>query len=138
MEKNKNQTNRLYSENRKELAANLDKIMGALGLAMNAGGLAVGNEAVVQSINRGKARIVFFTEDISESSLEKLIYKLGLTETKYIILPCTKEYMAQRLGKAGLTTTAALIKSGFEKIIFKCMNTAINNTVKPNNTTEVQ
>lgn len=138
MEKAKNQTNRLYSENEKELAANLDKIMGALGLAMNAGGLAVGGEAVVQAVNRGKARIVFITKDISAGSLEKLIAKLSLTDTKYIILPCSKEYMAQRLGKSGLTTSAALIKSGFEKIIFKCMNTAINNTVKLNNTTEVQ
>ena len=138
MDKNKNIPNRLYFENEKELSANIDKILGALGLAMNAGGLAVGGEAVTQAVAKGKVRIVFITKDISAGSLEKLLQKLNYTQTKYIILPCSKEYMAQKLGKAGLTTSAALIKSGFEKIIFKCMNTAINNTVKLNNTTEVQ
>ena len=130
--------NQLYASNKKELTANLDKILGALGLAMNAGGLAVGNEAVTQAINKGKARIVFITNDIAGNSKEKLLNKLLFCETKFILLPCTKEQLATRLGKSGLTTSAALVKSGFEKIIFKCMDTAINNTVKNNNTTEVQ
>lgn len=129
--------NRLYSDRHEDLVANIDKIFGALGLAMKAGGLAVGTEAVTLAVSKGKARIVFLTEDISDNSKDKLMSKLFACETKYIILPCSMAQLASRLGKSGFTTSAALIRPGFEKIIFKCMEDL--NTVKSHdNTTEVQ
>ncbi len=129
--------NRLYSDRSADLAKNIDKILGALGLAMRAGGLAVGTEAVSLAVSKGKARIVFITDDIARNSKDKLMSKLYAFGTKYIILPCSMADLAQKLGKTGLTSSAALIRPGFEKIIFKCMDSS--NTVTPNdNTTEVQ
>jgi ribosomal protein L7Ae-like RNA K-turn-binding protein len=129
--------NLLYSDAQEKLKKNLERILGALGLAMNAGGLAVGSESVCMAIARKKARIVFLAENISKNSKEKLLSKLYASETKYIILPCSMEMLAKRLGKSGLTSSAALIKPGFEKIIFKYMADA--DTVKSkDHTTEVQ
>lgn len=129
--------NVLYSGERDMLKLKLDRILSAMGLAMNAGGLAVGSEAVITAIERKKARLVFLTDDISANTREKLISKLVLSETKYIVLPCGMALVAERLGKSGLVSSAALIRPGFEKIIFKCMAEA--NTVKSlDNTTEVQ
>ena len=129
--------NRLYSDRRDDLAAGIEKIFGALGLAMKAGGLAVGTEAVTLAVSKGKARIVFLTEDISDNSKDKLMSKLYACGTKYIVLPCSMATLASRLGKSGFTTSAALTRPGFEKIIFKCMEEI--KTVKSHaNTTEVQ
>lgn len=131
------EANRLYADRRDDMKVNIDKILSALGLAMRAGGLAVGTEAVLLAVAREKARIVFITEDISKNSKEKLMSKLFAFGTKYIILPCTMAELAAKLGKTGLTSSAALVRPGFEKIIFKCMDKAY--TVKANdNTTEVQ
>ncbi len=128
---------RLYADKNRELKANIEKIFGALGLAMRAGGLAVGNEAVNIAITKNKARIVFITSDISDNSKEKLLSKIILSETKYIVLPCTMSELAKRLGKSGYTSAAALVRPGFEKIIFKAIDKAI--PVKSNdNNTEVQ
>ena len=44
--------NRLYSDRRDDLCTNLEKIFGALGLAMKAGGLAVGTEAVTLAVSK--------------------------------------------------------------------------------------
>jgi len=129
--------NRLYPDRRDDLCTNLEKIFGALGLAMKAGGLAVGTEAVTLAVSKGKARIVFLTEDISDNSKDKLISKLYAFETKYIILPCSMAQLASRLGKSGFTTSAALTRPGFEKIIFKCME-EISAVKSHDNTTEVQ
>ena len=126
----------LYPDRRDDLLRNIDKILGALGLALKAGGLAVGTEAVTLAVSKGKARIVFLTEDISANSKDKLMSKLYSFETKFIVLPCSMADLAMRLGKSGYTTSAALIRPGFEKIIFKCMEEF---PVKSHdNTTEVQ
>lgn len=114
--------NILYPDRKEALEQNLDKILGALGLAMNAGGLAVGTEAVTLAVDKGKARIVFLANDISEGTKDKLLSKLIYKETKYILLPCSMADLSQRLGKSGNTGAAALIRPGFEKIIFKCMD----------------
>ena len=114
--------NILYPDRKEALAQNLDKILGALGLAMNAGGLAVGTEAVTLAVDKGKARIVFLANDISEGTKDKLLSKLIYKETKYILLPCSMADLSQRLGKSGNTSAAALTRPGFEKIIFKCMD----------------
>ncbi|MBR5528734.1 MAG: ribosomal L7Ae/L30e/S12e/Gadd45 family protein [Clostridia bacterium] len=135
--KEKYTANRLFADKQKELESNIGKILGALGLARNAGGLAIGNDAVSMAISSGKARLVFMTQDISENSREKLMQKLSYAETKYIVLPCTMAELAARLGKTGFTATAALTKSGFEKIIFKCMGTDIKTVKSNDNTTEV-
>ena len=89
---------------------------------MNAGGLAVGTEATTQAIDKGKARIVFIANDISAGTKDKLLSKIVYKETKYILLPCTMAELSSRLGKSGNTSTVALIRPGFEKIIFKCMD----------------
>jgi ribosomal protein L7Ae-like RNA K-turn-binding protein len=121
--------NILYPDSKEALEKNIDKILGALGLAMRAGGLAVGSEAVTQAVDKGKARIVFLADNISEGTKDKLLSKLVYKETKYILLPCSMETLSRRLGKSGNTSAAALTRPGFEKIIFKCMdNPAVNCT----------
>lgn len=130
----------LYADRKKDLENNIEKILGALGLARNAGGLAIGNDAVAQAISRGNARIVFITKDISKNSLDKLLPKLIYTQTKHIFLPCDMTLLSDKLGKSGLVSVVALTRPGFEKIIFKCMDKASEiNTLKPtDNKTEVQ
>lgn len=130
----------LYSDRNKDLLNNLNKILGALGLAHNAGALAIGNEAVTQAISRGTARIVFITKDISQNSMDKLLQKLIYTQTKHIFLPCDMTVLSDKLGKSGLVSAVALTRPGFEKIIFKCMDaaSAMNNTQPTDNNTEVQ
>jgi len=59
-------------------------------------------------------------EDIAK---DKLLSKLVYKEIKYILLPCSMEMLSKRLGKSGNISAAALIRPGFEKIIFKCMDT---------------
>lgn len=137
MTMNKYYGNRLFADRNEDLKLNLDKILGALGLAMKAGGLAVGNDAVSMAITANKARIVFISKDISGNSLEKLMQKLVNSNTKYIVLPCGMDIIAARLGKSGLTAVAALIKPGFEKIIFKCMGFNPKTAKSNDNNTEV-
>ncbi len=125
----------LFSSDEKKIIENEDKILGALGLARNAGALAIGSDAVELAMRSGKARIVFIANDISRNSMEKLQRLIQSTGTKYMILPCSTEILAKRLGKSGFTATAALTKPGFEKIIFKALS---NKTNSHDNTTEVQ
>ncbi len=137
MKRNNDSSLQLYVGKEAILRADLDKILGALGLAMNAGGLAVGSEAVTLAISRAKARIVFLANDLSDNTRDKLMGKLLLTETKYIFLPCNKETLARRLGKSGLVSAVALTRPGFEKIIFKSMEKA-EAVYSHDNITEVQ
>ena len=97
------------------LKETLPKILGALGLAMNAGGLAVGNEAVTLALSRGKARLVFLAQDLSENTREKLLGKIRSANVRYILLPCGMDTLARHLGKSGLVSAAALVRPGFEK-----------------------
>lgn len=124
MKQSNNSPLQLYGDKEAVLRADLEKILGALGLAMNAGGLAVGNEAVTLALSRGKARLAFLANDLSANTRDKLVGKLLSTETKYILLPCNMETLARRLGKSGLVSAVALTRPGFEKIIFKSMEKA--------------
>ena len=132
MKKSNEDAHRLYSDPQSEalLTEILPNILGALGLALNAGGLAVGSEAVGLAIGRGKARIVFLAQDISDNTREKLLGKIhsvntnGNANIRYIFLPCSMELLAEHLGKSGLVSAAALVRPGFEKIIFKSMEKA--------------
>lgn len=116
----------LYADPRskEQLTETLPKILGALGLAMNAGGLAVGTEAVSLSLSRGKARLVFLARDLSENTREKLLGKIHSANVRYILLPCDMDTLAVHLGKSGLVSAAALVRPGFEKIVFKSMEKA--------------
>lgn len=132
MKKTNKDTHRLYADPQSEavMSAILPKILGALGLALNAGGLAVGSEAVNLAIGRGKARLVFLAQDISDNTREKLLGKIHAASfnenaaIRYIFLPCNMDTLAAHLGKSGLVSAAALIRPGFEKIIFKSMEKA--------------
>lgn len=128
---------RLYADKETVLQADLNKLLGALGLAMKAGGLAVGNEAVTLALGRGKARLAFLANDVSQNTKDKLIGRIVSSETKYILLPCSMETLARSLGKSGLVSVAALTRPGFEKIIFKSMEKA-EAVQSHDNITEVQ
>lgn len=132
-----NDSLQLYAHRQEDLQANLSRILGALGLARNAGGLAVGSEAVTLAIGRRKARLVFLAQNVSVNTLDKLTGKLLSAEIPYILLPCSMEILARRLGKSGLVSAAALTRPGFEKIIFNCMEKTAA-VQSHDNSTEVQ
>lgn len=112
-----------------------EKILSALGLARNAGALAIGADAVEIALRSGKARLVFLAKNLSANSSEKILRLISSTGTKYMILPSSTETVAKRLGKTGLVGLCALTKPGFDKIIFKAIR---DNENSLDNTTEVQ
>lgn len=127
----------LYRDDGEALRRALDRMLGALGLARNAGGLAVGSEAVALALRRKKAKLAFAASDISEHSLKALCAGLRAARTQYIILPCDKATLAKRLGKSGFVSCAAITKKGFDQIVFRCMDRA-KTAIANDFTTEVQ
>lgn len=125
----------LFADSSDALKRCEEKILGALGLARNAGALAIGADAVEIALRQGKARVVFLAQNLSVRSSEKILRLINATGTKYMILPSSTEDLAARLGKTGLVGLCAMTKPGFDKIIFKAMK---DNENSLDNATEVQ
>ena len=96
------------------------KIMSYLGLAMRAGKLATGEEAVLQAIRSGQAVKVLIAEDASENARKKYrdkcaFYQVPLSE------PLNRHELGRAIGKAE-RVAVAVTDPGFAGLIDKVLS----------------
>lgn len=102
-----------------ELKKSCDRIINAAGLAMRAGKCSTGNELVVGDIRSRKAKLVLSPKDVSDNTVKRLKDSCFSHGVPLIFLPCTKAYLAEKLGKKSQVSCAAITDEGFVKIVIK-------------------
>lgn len=99
----------------------VDKIFGALGLALRARKLVCGRELCIEQMKKGKAVMAFFPEDVSENARKEMLHAFDKSSTPYIALPVKMADMSKRLGKTSSVSCAVITENGFDKIIYKLL-----------------
>lgn len=74
-----------------------DKLLNFLGLCRRAGKIKIGCDTVIESMEKGDARLVLSASDISENTKKKIISAANGTE--YEILKYSKDELSFALGK---------------------------------------
>ncbi|MBR4235211.1 MAG: ribosomal L7Ae/L30e/S12e/Gadd45 family protein [Clostridia bacterium] len=92
-----------------------DKLKGLIGLAMRAGKLACGQDAVRVSLKSHSAKLVLADEASSRGSLEKLEFECTRAGMSMIVLP--EDLLSEASGK--LCKAAAITDENFSKQILK-------------------
>ena len=92
-----------------------DRVYGMLGLAMRAGKLVSGSDAVIGAIRSGGVELLIITKDISRNSLEKILKNTGDKEITCYSFG-TSEELGYALGKPDRTVAAIMDKSFAEGI----------------------
>ncbi len=90
-----------------------DKTLNFLGLCRRAGRLTLGNDAVVEEIKNGKARLVIVSGDISlntEKKLRKVCNDYGVSCVK---MKHSRDELSAALGR--FCATGAVLDEGFAK-----------------------
>lgn len=78
----------------------IEKLLSLLGLARRAGRLSLGFDPVCDSVAKGEAALVLYTEDISDGSLKRLRRSMGGTNVKLSRLPCDMEALSMAVGRS--------------------------------------
>ncbi len=91
---------------------NGDGALRYLGLARKAGKLAVGADAVCDALRRGRAKVVFAADGISESTGKRLSDKCAFYGAELLRLPADGETLAHAVGKTGFVAAAAITEAG--------------------------
>ncbi len=102
-----------------ELEICYEKIISAAGLALRAGKCILGSELCIKSIRSNKAKLAITVSDISDNTRKKLTDSTDYHKVKLLTLPCTKEYLGQKLGKKAKVSCSVITDDGFVKIIEK-------------------
>ena len=92
-----------------------DRVYGMLGLAMRAGKLVSGSDAVTGAIRKGGVELLIITKDISRNSLEKILKNTGDKEIACYSFG-TAEELGFALGKPDRTVAAITDKSFAEGV----------------------
>ena len=90
-----------------------DKILGLLGICRRAGKLTAGNDAVIESVQNGKARLVIVSNDISLNTEKKLKNACASANTELLKLNRTRNELSDALGK--FCAVVAVCDDGFSK-----------------------
>lgn len=78
--------------------SNNNYLTSMLGFAQKAGKLSSGNVAVLNAVNKNKAKLVIIAEDISDNSIDKLGEKCKMNKIPIIIFG-TKDSLGHYIGK---------------------------------------
>ena len=100
---------------------NNDRLLSFLGLCRRAGKMTIGNDAVTENINNGKAYLIILAQDVSDRTEETLRKKLEKSGSRLEIrkLPYSRDDMNAALGKfAGVMSVD---NRGFAKKIIEMM-----------------
>ncbi len=90
----------------------LNKLLNAIGLANKAGALVHGTNNVLDSVKKGKAKLVLLANDISENTRKLLSDKTTYRHIRIITLPVSMAELGNVLGKAE-TSSAAITDQNF-------------------------
>lgn len=97
----------------------MNKLYSYLGLAMRAGKITAGEDAVLHSIRAGEAKIVIVAGDASNNSIKTYGDKCTYYNIPYVIAS-TRSELGSSIGKAE-RVAVAVCDSGFAKLIMeKC------------------
>lgn len=88
-----------------------DKILGLLGICRRAGKLTLGNDAVCEDVENGKARLVLTANDVSQNTLKKLLSKCHRHNVRTLTILRTSQQISKAVGK--FCAVAAVTDSGF-------------------------
>ena len=70
-----------------------EALLGALGLCRKAGALALGFDAVLQSLKSKQTALLLFAEDVSEGTRRRL-ETAAPSSVEIVVLPCSKQALA--------------------------------------------
>ena len=90
-----------------------DKILNFLGLCRRAGKLTIGNDAVVDEVKNGKAKLVIVSGDISLNTEKKLKIICGDNNVECLKLNRSRDELSFSLGK--FCVVCAVLDDGFKK-----------------------
>lgn len=90
-----------------------DKILNFLGLCRRAGKLTVGNDAVIDEVKNGKAKLVIVSGDISLNTEKKLSKACANYKVEILKLNRTRDELSQALGR--FCAVVAVLDDGFSK-----------------------
>jgi len=99
-----------------------EKILSVLGLARKAGAITAGTELVIDSMRRGKARLVYISSEVSDGTLKKLKDKAAFYKVRAEVLDATMDELAHRVGFLRPTAAVSLTDRNFLKLIEKINN----------------
>lgn len=88
------------------------RLTGIIGLAKRAGALAVGTEQVIESVRKGKARLVLVASDVSENTAKRLQDKASYRNVPLEALPMDMSALGHSVGKDH-AAAVALLQEGF-------------------------
>lgn len=86
----------------------MTKALGMLGLARKAGALALGTDAVIEAIRKGKAKVVIIAADASKTTTEQIEKKCSFYKVEYDVPGLTREQLGSFLGRSVLSAVAIL------------------------------
>lgn len=94
----------------------MNKELSLLSLAKKAGKLSVGNDAVLEALHTGRARLVILAADAAENTVRRFSNRHG--DVPFEILPYSKETLGAAIGYKSCAA-AALCDEGFTGAFFK-------------------
>lgn len=94
----------------------MNKMLSLLGLAKKAGRLAVGNDAVTESIRSGRARLIIISNDAAGNTVRRFFNRKG--NLQLIMIPFTKEEIGEAIGYKACAA-AAICDRGFTEAFMK-------------------
>lgn len=76
-----------------------DKLLSFLGLCRRAGRMTLGNDVVIESMEKKNSNLVLLASDVSVRTKKGVLAKADGTNTEVIDLKYTKDELSQALGK---------------------------------------
>lgn len=98
-----------------------DKILSLLGLCRRAGKLTIGNDAVIENILSGDAKLVLMAKDISKNTLKGVLSALRQNEIKYYTINRSKDELGSAVGK--YCAVLSVNDKGFAKKLIELIST---------------
>lgn len=98
----------------------MDKLLNFLGLCRRAGKLTTGNDAVVETVVNGEAKMVITARDISPNTEKKLLKTCEAHNVKLIKINRTKDELSFAIGR--FAAVASVTDSGFARNVEKLNN----------------
>ena len=99
---------------------NNNKLLNMMGLAVRAGKLTAGTEAVTDKIKSGKGvYLVLIASDVSQNTLKKIENCCMYYGAEYYVLEHTQDDISHAIGKSYLTSSVAILDRNFADAIKK-------------------
>lgn len=90
-----------------------NKILSLMGLCRRAGRMTIGNDSVIDSINRRTARLVIIADDVSERTKKGIVRAAAENNVKVISINENKDEISDAVGK--FCAVLSIEDSGFAK-----------------------